>query len=101
MWVNMLYTYTFIYTVYILGKKKKLAVDIFCILYIALHEYSVCILIKLDIFTYSTLYKELGDNMVTFCNEIIKKQTVEFCYIMYIPLCMWMNLDLIYTLLYI
>lgn len=47
MCINILYTFTFIHNLYILGK-NNLAVDIFCIVYIALHEYSVCVLIKLD-----------------------------------------------------
>jgi len=29
-------------------------------------KYTVCIKIKLDILIYTTLYKELGDNIVTF-----------------------------------
>ncbi len=58
---------------YIFWVKKNLAFDTFCIVYIALHEYSACVLIKLDLFTYPTLYKELSDTIVTFCNKIIIK----------------------------
>ncbi len=42
---------------YIFWVKINLAFDTFCIVYIALHEYSACVLIKLDLFTYPTLYK--------------------------------------------
>lgn len=35
------------------------------------------------VLVYTTLYKELGDNMVTFCDEIIKKPSCVLLYNVY------------------
>lgn len=46
--------------------------------YVALYEYTICMGINLDIVIYPTLYEELGDIIITFCNKIkIKNQAVE------------------------
>jgi len=56
--------------------------------------------IKIGIHVYPTLYKELDNNIGTFCDDIIN-QAVVICYIVYVceyTVCMQIKLDIIYCI---